>query len=500
MTEKPKPCRYDRALGYRVEKGEHLDTCPDQTAHVGCIPCVAGHCTVCGRNHTTDQHPQTCVECIAAIREDLSEIVDLCRHLRRQAVEAEGLAWASARIPGHAAMVAMGPSVLVEEVRVSREYARDHLRKDGRLRDQLPPLAVLADWQDRWSGWLGITATAMAARTPEIQARADWLGLDVDVAYRASIARASGFLDRHLTQIAQQRPSFVDGALVAPPEVGEFSRAIGGLRATLERLLHDEEDGEHGVNCFECGARLVRRIRDPKRCRHSTGAKRKLAAHLRARPDAQAELRRLDALPIEEFVLIDPDVIARLHVAARPASPAMLRAAKAPCGKCGPDQGGVADPRPGISWECPSCRKSYTPGEYATAVRRDLADRDFVTAGDNTEVPTLASFGWTDIVLAADAATTLVGHPVGIWALRKWVEREKVSACCEWVPGRRIPKLLVFWPDVADEAVAAVARAQAAAEAKGRRRLRELEEAAAEAAKDEKTTAEMTATAERMHA
>lgn len=442
---KPKPCRYERALGYRAIKGEHTEDCPDPTTHRGCIECLHPHCAVCGRKHLEDQHPLTCPDCVGSVREDLTEIADLCRGLRRQAVDAEGLSWASARIPGATAMVLMGPSADPELLHATSRLAAAEHTKTHRRGDPVPPLTVLARWEEVWAGWLG-------------QDRG-----------RTTITRAIGYLDQHLTRIAQATATWTSGTAVIPPEFREFARDIGKLRAQLEHVLHDESDDEGGIACFECGHQLVRRIRDPKRCRHKTPARMALAARLRDRQDPAAWLAVLRSygLPAWDHELD----------AARLPSPAEVAAARLPCEKC--DQGGIADPRPGISWECPSCRMRYSPGEYATAVRRDLADRRLI-AGDQVEITSVQAYGWTDIALAADAASTLVGHPVFATTLRKWVDREKVASCCAWTPGHRWGQRLVFWPDVADEAVAAVERARAAAEAKARRAEREAEELAAE--------------------
>lgn len=463
----PKPCRYERTLGYRATKGEHRDDCTTPASHRGCLECLHAHCGVCGRKHLDDSHPATCPDCVGSVREDLAEIGELCRGLRRQAVDAEGLSWASARIPGAAAMVLMGPTVQLDQVRMSREYSIDH-----RTRDAVPPLAVLARWQEVWAGWLGVTpipdTTPGVAQALELQAtlRAGWLGLQVGD--RATITRALGFLDRNLTRIAQATTGWVDGTLVASPEFPEFARDLGKLRAQLERVLHDESDDDGGIACFECGHQLVRRIRDPKRCTHKTPARRALATRLRARVDAAAWIRTLASYRLPAW----PEEIA----AARLPTPVEVAAARMACDRC--DQGGVADPRPGISWECPGCRMSYSPGEYATAVRRDLADRQYIAQGDNVDAPSVQSYGWTDVALAADAATTLVGHPVFATTLRKWMDRSKVASCCAWAPGRFWGQRLVFWPDVADEAVAAVERSRVAAEARARRAEREAEEQA----------------------
>lgn len=427
---KPKPCKYERTLGYRATKAEHRDDCTNPTTHRGCVECTHPHCVVCGRNHVDDQHPLTCKWCVGSVREDLTEIAELCRGLRRQAVDAEGLTWASARIPGATAMVLMGPSANLDTMLIGNRLAAAEYDVIHRPKDPLPPLTVLARWEETWAAWLGHTRDR-----------------------RTTITQAIGYLDRQLTLIAQQRPSWKDDRLVAPPEFGEFATALGSMRAQLERVLHNESEDDGGISCFECGHQLVRRIRDPKRCRHKTPARQALAARLRARVDAAAWMSvlasyRLPAWPEE----ID---------AARLPTPVEVASARLPCDRC--DQGGVADPRPGISWECPSCRMCYSPGEYATAVRRDLADRKYIEQGDNVEIPTVQSYGWTNVTLAASAATTLVGYPVNTKTIRVWMEREKVAACCEWRRGQVMGQRLVFWPDVAEQAAKASDRAQRAA-------------------------------------
>lgn len=468
MTD-PKPCVYDRNLGYRATIGEHDDDCTDPGAHRGCNPCLIGHCIVCNRTHTTSDHPNTCPDCVGSVREDLTEVTELYRQLPDQAREAsnDGRPWAGARIPGAAAMVAMGPSVDPQLVRVNREHHLVHLKGD-----MIPPLAVLAHWEETWAAWLGH-----------------------DRSGRTTITRSAGYLDRALSAIAQQTPSFRDGLVVAPPEFGEFSKAIGTLRADLERLVHNEQVGEHGVDCFECGAQLTRRIRDPKRCHHKTPARTALADHLRERPDAQLLLAKLR-------VAGEQPTRAQVNAARLP-SPVMVAAARMPCDRC--DQGGIEDPRPGISWECPACRKRYTPGEYATAVRRDLLDRE---DGD----------GWTEIGLAADAATTLVGHTITALLVRRWMDRNKIGACCVWSYDHAgecrdavwhwdcwlIPKpdgkRLVYWPDIADEAVASVERARVAAIARDEKREAELAEEAAKAAAEEAAAAKKAKARERRRA
>lgn len=448
---KPKACRYERSLGYRAVKGEHADDCTNRAGHAGCVECTTPHCGVCSREHLDDQHPMTCPTCVGSVREDLGEIAELCRGLRGQAIEGEGLTWASARIPGATAMVLMGPAVDPDLVIVTREYSVTH-----RPSDPVPPLTLLARWEEVWADWLGQTRDA-----------------------RTSVTRAVAYLDQHLTRIAQARAEWRDSVLVTAPEFAEFAVEVGKMRAQLEHVLHDESEDEGGIACFECGHQLVRRIRDPKRCRHKTPARMALAERLRDRVDPAAWLQLLRAYGIPAW---DSEIDA-----ARLPTPVEFAAARLPCDRC--DQGGLSDPTPGISWECPSCRMRYTPGEYANAVRRDLADRAFVAQGGAGEAPSLQSFGWTDITLAADAASTLVGYPVFATTVRKWAQREKVAWCCTWsydrlpsgsLVSRPTGQRLVFWPDVADEATAAVERARKAAEARARKVIRDAAKAVLE--------------------
>jgi hypothetical protein len=71
--------------------------------------------------------------------------------------------------------------------------------------------------------------------------------------------------------------------------------------------------------------------------------------------------------------------------------------------------------------------------------------------------------------MAADAASTLVGMLVPAATVRKWMDRGKVTSLFLWSPGKPWGQRLVYWPDVADEANAAVERARAAAEERRRR-------------------------------
>jgi len=402
----PEPCHYDKTLAERVTR-RHRDDCPDPATHKGCAPCTAPHCVVCGHEHTNNDHPKTCPGCIGKVRDDLIDIRTSYALLATEALEAgaDGRLVAAAPIPGGTAAVLRGPTVRLDLLRVNRHTREDHaVDAKGHSHDPLPPLAVLAQWEDMWRAWFGHQRGHR----------------------RATIGAAIAYLRDHAGDLAQETKG---------PDWLAFTKQVRTLRAQLEHALHDEREPEQGVECFECGDTLVRRFRDRRSCLHETPARLELARWTR---------------------LGYPEAMSRLDV----------REARRPCGKC--SQGGIDDPTAGLSWECPGCRKDYDPGEYATAVRRDLLDNG--EEGD----------GWTHVTMAAEAAQTLVGHQVLPGTVRKWMDRGKVAAMCQWSceeleDGSLVPLgwglRLVFWPDVADEALAMVRRLAEAEQARKRRAL-----------------------------
>lgn len=392
----PEPCHYDRQLAARVTR-RHRDDCPNPSTHGGCAPCTAPHCTVCGREHLDNAHPISCGTCVVDVRQDLTEIRHGYTALATEALEAgaDGRLVAAAPIPGGIAAVLIGPTVRLDMLRVSRVTADVH-----RPTDPLPPLAVLAEWEGMWRAWFG-----------HPRGRG------------ATIGAAIGYLYDQVETMANPNPEQPDGG----PDWLKFAQQVRSLRAQLEHALHDEREPEVGVECFECGDRLVRRFRDRKACRHNTPARTELRRRLvdRVRPAAWLAVLASYGLPAWDHE-ID---------AARMPGNELVQRAKQPCPKC--NQGGLDDPSAGQSWECPGCRKQYGPGEYATAVRRSLLDGD----------------GWTTIANASSAAATLTGAQVGDKTIRSWVNRGWVDSYMT-VQANGLPGLrLVWWPDVKREAL-----------------------------------------------
>lgn len=423
-TRRRPTCHYDRALGHRVTR-DHGENCPTHTggpcpaAGTGCTPCTAPHCTTCTRTHLDNDHPLTCPTCIGHTRDDLHEITWLCRHLRTQAARAgrNGRLAAAAPIPGADAMVMLARAGADGDDLIWRPDLDDDHHPD----DPVPPLVPLAAWAHQWATW-------HRQQLPT----------------RVTISGTVGYLVEHLTSMSQA----TDG-----PDWTRFARDMADLRRRLEAVLHDEREPERGVSCFECGDTLVRKFGRPQACRHRTRADEHLERVTAAASAARVFL--VEVLPT--YPELGAATYGDRKAARRTPTAAELAAARVPCTRCTTSragQGGIIDPSIGQSWECTGCRKLYTPGEYGNAVRRDLLE-----GGPDGD-------GWTHIGMAAEAATTMTGYHVPAATVRKWMDRGKVAAVCRWSPGTEWGLRLVFWPDVADEAAAAVVRAQAAAAAR----------------------------------
>lgn len=402
-TKRPPRCDYSREFNMRVTR-EHRDDCPNPADHRGCAPCTAPHCLVCGRAHASNDHPDTCPTCISKIRQDLASIRSSYAALATEALAAgnDGKLIAAAPIPGGDAQVLIGPTVRLDMLRTFRKYSNaDWVRSDP-----LPPLAVLAQWEDIWRTWL-----------------------HHPIKKRATLGAAITYLDQQLDYAASHATT--QGA----PDWIQFTRQIRKLRASLEDALHDERDPERGVECFECGGTLVRRFRTARRCRHSTKARRKLEQALRRQQEGQVWLRTLGTYP----ELGPPS--RRDTNRATPPPRSLIAEARQPCARCAGHQGGIANPSAGQSWECPDCRKHYDPGEYATAVKRDLLDRN-----DD-------ELGWCTLQIAADAAADMTKRPISVRTIRTWIERgDPIGIACFWKPGQRVGVQMVFWPDVLERA------------------------------------------------
>lgn len=426
MTDRrPKPCHRDRTLDQRVTK-DHADDCPTHNGsgpcpgRDGCAPCLADHCTSCRWRHTDPDHPITCPDCVLVTRTDLDDIRWNARHLRFHAVRAgrDGRLLAAAPIPGGDAMVLMARAGAVLEDLIWAHTMDDDHHPD----DVVPVLLPLVVWDTRIRGHYGHQLPA-----------------------RPSVTGITHYLADRLTDLAQDPNA--DWASLA------FDMAA--LRRQLERVLHDEQEPEQGVACFECGDTLVRRFGKPKPCRHRTPGRDRLVAI-----EAEAEAARARIEVLRTYPELGEPTYADLRAARRVPTAAEESAARQPCAVCvasATGQGGIEDPSVGQSWECSGCRKAYTPGEYANAVRADL-----LQGGPDGD-------GWTHIQMAAEAVSTQTGHLFPPATVRRWMDRTQVASVCRWTEGATWGQRLVYWPDVADAAAKSVQRAWEKAEEQRRR-------------------------------
>lgn len=186
--------------------------------HEQCEPCQHPHCAVCGARHTDDAHPQTCLDCVASVRVDLSAIVTLIAHLPGQAAHGgrDGRLEAARPIPGGDATVLLagGSNTTTSS-------------PDESPADPIPPLLLLASWEDDWRRQLGQPAGP-----------------------RATIDRTIRYLAGHLPLAAQRLDVFPD-----------FASDLRQLRGRLEDVVHaGERDDTTAAPCFDCGGQIVRRI------------------------------------------------------------------------------------------------------------------------------------------------------------------------------------------------------------------------------------------------
>lgn len=198
-------CHYDRDLGHRVVRdGE---------------PCQQRHCLLCNRAHTDDANPQTCPECVGMVRAYLTAIVDMTDRLEDQAVHTHADGRLNTGPLGGDAMVMLAEGRFLPASRLTAEEQTN---------DPLPPLLVLASWEDDWRVELGHHGGP-----------------------RATVWRCADYLGTHLTMMAQRHLAF-----------DEFAADLARLQARMEAVLHEGDREDHaGIGCLACdGGQLVRKV------------------------------------------------------------------------------------------------------------------------------------------------------------------------------------------------------------------------------------------------
>ena len=220
--EAPAPstgCSYAGRNQPRILRNRHGHECPGDECP-GCLPCPHNHCVVCTRQHSEG----ACPECVAATRDDLAAIRLMCGALPTE-VEHRGV--------NGEAMMLLGPSADPEAWRNRAMSAMRGRVDDAYLedcRDEQHPLYVLGDWEQIYRNHL-----------------------DHPTDLRQTVDRAGSYLDRHMHTLAETDDIPFD----------EFAAALRGCRHHMQAVLHDQNQGDvANIGCFECGARLERKLTD----------------------------------------------------------------------------------------------------------------------------------------------------------------------------------------------------------------------------------------------
>lgn len=215
-------CRYVSSTEPRVINRRHLEDCSDDECK-GCLPCPEPHCRVCGKEH----HEGACPACAGEVRDDLAEILKLCRGLHSEAVhqgvdsEAMALLLPSANPEawGHittSLKVGRLPAGYLQCDRCDNSWPCSNPKH---ATGELHPLFVLTTWEDVWRDALEHETDALA-----------------------SIEGAAAYLAMQLTYMA--------GYEHAPFE--DFARDLRRCRNHLEAVLHDGEQRDTGAPCLDC--------------------------------------------------------------------------------------------------------------------------------------------------------------------------------------------------------------------------------------------------------
>jgi hypothetical protein len=207
-------CRWVASDQPRVLSGRHAADCADDGCR-GCEPCRESHCPCCRRTHAAN----VCAECLAATRDDLRQIAELCGALPEEA-EHRGV--------NGEAMMLLGPTADPEAWR-NRAMSAMRGRVDAAYledcRDEQHPLWVLGSWEQAWR---------------------DHRDQPTDL--RATLPRLVDYLDRQMHVMAAE----------AEVPFEDFARDLRGCRGHLEDVLRDGERPETGAPCPECGRALVK--------------------------------------------------------------------------------------------------------------------------------------------------------------------------------------------------------------------------------------------------
>lgn len=279
--------------------------------------CPERHCVVDNR-HLADDEAQTCVWCLGRTRANLLAVVDAYELLPAEVTDRGGVSFEPIPTGGTGEAKLLGGDALVLLAGGNADGGDPGIEHRS---DPVPPLSLLASWEDDWRKVRGQPAAG-----------------------KATMATVVAYLGDNLGWAAQEHPVFA-----------EFSADLRVLRARLEAVVKSGDYLDHGsqIPCPECGEPLVRRYRDPEPCRHV--------------PRARTEPEAVTVGTWRRYGDTGPDR-RELRPDERGDPPGPIERMWRPCG-C--SQGGRTD-----DWTCPSkaCARIVTDAEYGLAMWASLLE------------------------------------------------------------------------------------------------------------------------------
>lgn len=222
-------CRWAGSRQPRMLPQRHVDGC-NIPGCAGCVPCPWDHCRFCGIRHVDDL--DACGACITEARDHLADIVRMHAALPDEVAH---------RGVDSRAMQLLGPTADPE---AWRHHAASHLA--GRtvpVGSDAKDVDALRAWLEEADGDthpLWVTGTWAMVYTDALDHEDD--------GRQITVASACAYLDRHLHTAARW----------ASVPFEDMARALRQCASTMESVLHDGEQVDHGVPCMACGADLER--------------------------------------------------------------------------------------------------------------------------------------------------------------------------------------------------------------------------------------------------
>lgn len=236
MTENHTPaCRSAGRDRPRIIPRRHTHDCDSDTC-AGCQPCEQRHCVDCHHRHV-DPGEYACPDCVKTVRTNLDVITDKYSRLPDEAIR---------RGVNSDAADLLGPVTNIE--------AWAH-RQTSALSGRVIPAGTDAkDIEDlhAWYDHADTDTHPLWSLPLHADLARDALDHAIPTA-EVSVYSEAGYLADHLTELA--RCEHYDWRTMATH--------LARTRTRLDVVTHDENHGDRAnVGCFDCGARLERKLTD----------------------------------------------------------------------------------------------------------------------------------------------------------------------------------------------------------------------------------------------